>query len=97
MKKQTRKLVVLLFLMFFACSPYVRAQVDKGKQISMEFKNESLPSIFKRLQKLSGYKVLFIYDEVSPYRSTGKIEKVPIEEALTSNPQLRAYMIQKRK
>lgn len=82
MKKQTRKLVVLLFLMFFACSPYVRAQVDKGKQISMEFKNESLPSIFKRLQKLSGYKVLFIYDEVSPYRSTGKIEKVPIEEAL---------------
>lgn len=35
-----------------------------------------------RLQKLSGYKVLFIYDEVRSYHSTGKVEKASIEEVL---------------
>ena len=48
----------------------------------MEFKNEGLPSIFKRFEKVSGYKVLFIYDEISSYTSTGKVEKATVDEAL---------------
>ncbi|GAA6258815.1 TonB-dependent receptor [Bacteroides sp. f07] len=82
MERQAWKLIVLLLLFCYVHSPYVEAQVDNGKQITMEFKNEGLPSIFKRLQKLSGYKVLFIYDEVRSYHSTGKVEKVSVEEAL---------------
>ena len=75
MERQAWKLIVLLLLFCYVHSPYVKAQVGNGKQITMEFKNEGLPSIFKRLQKLSGYKVLFIYDEVRSYHSTGKVEK----------------------
>lgn len=58
MERQAWKLIVLLLLFCYVHSPYVKAQVGNGKQITMEFKNEGLPSIFKRLQKLSGYKVL---------------------------------------
>lgn len=82
MERQAWKLIVLLLLFCYVHSPYVKAQVGNGKQITMEFKNEGLPSIFKRLQKLSGYKVLFIYDEVRSYHSTGKVEKASIEEVL---------------
>ena len=70
MERQAWKLIVLLLLFCYVHSPYVKAQVGNGKQITMEFKNEGLPSIFKRLQKLSGYKVLFIYDEVRSYNFT---------------------------
>ena len=45
----------------------------------MEFRNEGLPSVFKRLEKISGYKVLFIYDEISSYTVTGKVEKATID------------------
>ena len=54
MERQAWKLIVLLLLFCYVHSPYVKAQVGNGKQITMEFKNEGLPSIFKRLQKLSG-------------------------------------------
>lgn len=82
MRRKTSGLIILFLLLLFVCPPRVEAQADKGKQITMEFKDEALPSIFKRLQKLSGYKILFIYDEVSAYRSTGTLEKVSINEAL---------------
>ena len=51
MERQAWKLIVLLLLFCYVHSPYVKAQVGNGKQITMEFKNEGLPSIFKRLQK----------------------------------------------
>ena len=49
MERQAWKLIVLLLLFCYVHSPYVKAQVGNGKQITMEFKNEGLPSIFKRL------------------------------------------------
>lgn len=82
MERKTQKSVILILLLLFVCSLYVEAQTDRGKQITMEFKDETLPSIFKRLQKLSGYKIIFIYDEINSYHSTGKVEKVSIDEAL---------------
>lgn len=82
MERRTEKLIVLFLLFLFSYSPQMEAQTGKEKQVTMEFKNEGLSSIFKRLQKISGYKVLFIYDEVSSYSSTGKVENASIDEAL---------------
>lgn len=45
MERQAWKLIVLLLLFCYVHSPYVKAQVGNGKQITMEFKNEGLPSI----------------------------------------------------
>lgn len=81
-KNQAQKFIVLFLLFLFAYSWRIEAQTGKEKQITMEFKNEGLPSIFKHLEKVSGYKVLFIYDEISSYTSTGKVEKATIGEAL---------------
>lgn len=70
-------------LYFSLCVPlqYIVAQTaDKG--ITMEFKDEQLPSIFKRLEKISKYKVLFTYEEISAYKATGKVENVTIEQFL---------------
>ena len=81
-KNQAQKFIVLFLFFLFAYSWRVEAQTGKEKQITMEFKNEGLPSIFKRFEKVSGYKVLFIYDEISSYTSTGKVEKATVDEAL---------------
>ena len=81
-RNQAQKFIVLFLLFLFAYSWRVEAQTGKEKQITMEFKNEGLPSIFKRFEKVSGYKVLFIYDEISSYTSTGKVEKATVDEAL---------------
>lgn len=40
------------------------------------------PLFLNRFEKVSGYKVLFIYDEISSYTSTGKVEKATVDEAL---------------
>lgn len=83
-KNQAQKITVLFLLFLFSCSSYLGAQTGKEKQITMEFKNECLPSIFKRLEKVSRYKVLFIYDEINSYTSTGKVENATIDEALVA-------------
>ena len=83
-KNQAQKITVLFLLFLFSCSSYLGAQTGKEKQITMEFKNERLPSIFKRLEKVSRYKVLFIYDEINSYTSTGKVENATIDEALVA-------------
>ena len=81
-KNRAQKFIVLFLLSLFAYSLYTQAQEEKGRQITMEFRNEGLPSVFKRLEKISGYKVLFIYDEISSYTATGKVEKATIDGAL---------------
>ena len=81
-KNRAQKFIVLFLLSLFAYSLHTQAQEEKGKQITMEFRNEGLPSVFKRLEKISGYKVLFIYDEISSYTATGKVEKATIDGAL---------------
>lgn len=81
-KNRAQKFIVLFLLSLFAYSLHTQAQEEKGKQITMEFRNEGLPSVFKRLEKVSGYKVLFIYDEITSYTATGKVEKATIDGAL---------------
>lgn len=82
--KKTRVQTVVFFL-FLLCIPlqYVMAQEGSdGKGITMEFKDEQLSSIFKRLEKISEYKVLFTYEDISAYRATGKVKNATIEQVL---------------
>lgn len=81
--KKSQALIVILFMQFlFAYSPHVEAQTTQGKQITMEFKGEGLPAIFKQLEKVSGYKVIYTYDDIRSYTATGKVEKATVDEAL---------------
>lgn len=81
--KKTGVRTIVLFLLFL-CVPlqYVAAQTGNEKGITMEFKDEQLSSIFKRLEKISKYKVLFSYEDVNAYKATGKVKDATIEQVL---------------
>ena len=59
------------------------AQTSKSKAtITMAFKNEPLPSVFKRLEKVSDYKVLFSYQDVEHYKATGSVKSASIDKTM---------------
>lgn len=74
----------IVFFLFLLCLPwaFVSAQKTDGGKITMEFKDEQLSSIFKRLEKISAYKVLFAYEDVSIYKATGKVKSATIEQVM---------------
>ena len=56
-----RKTRLFIFLMVCLIALPALAQTSK---VTMTFKNESLPSVFKRLEKATDYKFLFAYEDV---------------------------------
>lgn len=70
---------ILLVCFLFTIS-FVHAQVQKS--ITVEFKNESLTEVLKKLEKMSSYKILFVYDHVQNYRVTVSLKEVTILDAL---------------
>lgn len=67
----TLKAFRIAFVMLFLLSncAIVMAQ-SPNKKISVTCKNEPLASALKKVEKASGYKVLFTYDEVQNYKVT---------------------------
>ncbi len=83
MKKEWIFSVVLCLVVSFLCPPrWAQAQDAKGKRVTIEFKSERLPSVFKRLEKMSGYKILFTYDDVNRFTATGSVRDATVETAL---------------
>ncbi|MDR0892206.1 MAG: SusC/RagA family TonB-linked outer membrane protein [Mediterranea sp.] len=80
--KRNQQISLLLLLLLFTCSMHTVAQSGKAKQITMVFQKESLPSAFKRLEKVSGCKVSFIYDEISDYTTSGRVENASLEQTV---------------
>lgn len=85
------KLLIVCFLCVLCFLPYqVNAQAQPQKKITIEFSNERLPSVLKRLEKISGYKILFTYDDVKKYTVSGSAKDKSIEQVLdiilTSKP-----------
>lgn len=75
-------LLLLYFLCVCSLPQQVKAQGITQKKISIEFNNERLPSVLKRLEKISGYKILFTYDDVKKFTVTGSVKDKSISEAL---------------
>lgn len=71
----------VFFLLLMLCYPSV-VTAQKQKEIKMEVKNEPLPDVLKKLEKVSGYKILFVYDEISHFNVTCKVKAKNIEDAL---------------
>ncbi|OYP68000.1 SusC/RagA family TonB-linked outer membrane protein [Prevotella sp. P2-180] len=51
--------------------------------ISMKFKNESLPSVFKKLERATSYKFVFAYSDVDSYTVTGEVTESSIYEVMS--------------
>jgi len=72
--KKTKIIGMLVSIMF--CSTIM------AQNISMTFKNEKLPSAFKRLEKATSYKFVFAYDDVNEYTVTGEVGESSINEVM---------------
>lgn len=80
-----RLLIVLGFLLGIALigEPLTATAQTGGKTIKMEVKSEKLTTSLKRLERVSGYKILFSYDDLSRFTVSGKtINTKSIRQAL---------------
>ena len=80
--KKGKLLTLVVFVLTLFCASFVDAQEEKGKTITMDFQNENMATVLKRLEKVSGYKILFTYDDVNRFTTSGKLKNVSIHEAL---------------
>lgn len=82
MRKIWKLFIVCLLCALCSLPDQVNAQTQPQKKITIEISNERLPSVLKRLEKISGYKILFTYDDVKKYTVSGVIKDKAIEQAL---------------
>lgn len=61
---------------------FILAHALAQGNITMSFTDESLPSAFSRLAKVSGYKIMFTYNDVEQYRVSGSVKRVNFQQAL---------------
>ena len=77
-----------LFLLFCICFSVAHPvameaqEVVQQKAIRMELKNERLPEVLKRLEKITGYKIMFTYDDINHLGVSGTIESSDIKEVM---------------
>lgn len=90
MKRKVMLIGFCLTLLAMGLPQDVGAQ-NKGRVIKMEIKEERLTDALKHLEKVSGYKILFSYDDMNRFKVSNKVIKThDIRHALnvliSSNP-----------
>lgn len=77
-------LVHPLPLQAFVRAPQSQSDFQSGsrEKIDLSFKNEKLSSVLKSLETASGYKFMYVYDDMDNYVFTGHVNTTSIEKAL---------------
>ena len=75
---KTRILCLLLTLMSVQLT--LSAQTDR--RINLTFQNEALPTVLKKLEQASSYRILFTYDDVQPYQVAATLHDATILQAV---------------
>lgn len=71
---------IIFAMVLFICSAMMAIAQGNDTRLSMSFNNESLPSVFLRLEKSSAYKFLFTYDDVQNYKVNGSVKNAKFME-----------------
>ena len=71
---------IIFAMAVFILSVIQASAQDNGTRLTMTFRNESLPSVFLRLEKSSAYKFLFTYDDVQNYKVNGTVKNARFME-----------------
>lgn len=74
--------IFLLFIILAICHANAFAQ-QSDKKFTLEFKNERLASAFKKIEDVSGYKIIFNYEDIYSYGITGVLKDKTITELLS--------------
>lgn len=72
----------LLSVILFPAYTYAQSGKNNRTSITLEVKNEPMPSVLKKIEQISGYKVIFTYDEIQDYKVTASIKNKPVDEAI---------------
>lgn len=72
--------IIYLLLVFMSFTLALSAQTKD--RISIELKGETLPTALKKLEQVSGYRILFTYNDVQSYRVTASIHDNSITQAV---------------
>ena len=72
----------MLLLILFATVVAFTAMAQNSQGITMKFSNEALSSALQRLEKASGNKIMFTYEDVQQYRVDGQVTNASFDEAM---------------
>lgn len=78
MKRRQRLLFTVMILIAI---PLMAVAQGKGS-ITLKFSNETLQTAFSRLEKVSGNRILFTYEDVQKYRVSGQVKNASFDEAM---------------
>ena len=70
MKKKSFAGFLLMLVMLFGLSQEATYAQDLTQRMDWVCKNEPMPSVFKNLEQVSGFKILITYDELQDYKVT---------------------------
>lgn len=73
----------LIYLLLILCSLQLTVTAQTDKRITLDFRNEALPSALKKLEQASGYRILFTYDDIQTYKVTTSIRNETITQAIS--------------
>ena len=71
--------VDFMALLLFLLTSCLCVSAQRNKKVTMSFKNESLQSALKRLEKVSNMKILFTYEDVEGYKIDGDYKDTEVE------------------
>lgn len=72
----------LLTLLLASWMGLLSAGAQIQKHVTVNFKNEDLSSALRRLEKVSGCRIMFTYEDVEGYKVNGTVKDQPLEAAL---------------
>lgn len=72
--------LTLVFTLLLYSSGMLAQEVNK--RFDLVFKNESMADVLKKIEKVSGVRILFAYEDVRPYHVTATLRQVTAEDAV---------------
>ena len=80
MEKKSRWIHFLVVVLL--CLSASQEALAQKEGITLNFKNENLASLFRRIENVSEYRILFSIEDVNKYEATGSLKNASIEKAM---------------
>ena len=72
----------IFYLLLTLISVQLTLSGQTDQRINLAFQNEALPTVLKKLEQASSYRILFTYDDVQPYQVTATLHDSTIFQAI---------------
>lgn len=72
----------IFYLLLTLISVQLTLSAQTDQRINLAFQNEALPTVLKKLEQASSYRILFTYDDVQSYQVTATLHDSTIFQAI---------------